>query len=100
MMERSGVNIRVMAAAMLLVGSLTAPVTGGNVLDQSYTAGRSGLGGGYGNLDYAQTFTAGVKGFLSQLDLNIAGLIYQSDFNLEIHQTINGVPTDPVLVAV
>ncbi|MBK17886.1 MAG: hypothetical protein CMM52_03485 [Rhodospirillaceae bacterium] len=81
-----------------LVLQFAAPVTAAPVLDQSHDLPvDSGGLLGYGNfLHRAQTFTVGLTGTLTRVDLHVGRFNAASDPLLfDIRTTSGGIPTEP-----
>jgi hypothetical protein len=70
----------------------------GEQLDQSYAPASNGMGGKFDGTSFypalAQTFTVGLSGHLSRIDLGVARLddLDDADLTIEISRTTNGVP--------
>jgi hypothetical protein len=77
-----------------------SPPSGVAVLDQSFSPdlGGSNFPYGTGSSTLAQTFTVGITGLLSEVDVTLSSVV-STNVPLEIRRTSGGVPTSQVLIA-
>jgi hypothetical protein len=84
-------------AVCLLIALLSTNTTNAApVLDQYFEAGSSSNLTSYvgGAVDKAQTFTVGLSGILSQIDLDIQRITTSNDLIFDIRATSNGLPIE------
>jgi hypothetical protein len=90
--------IRPLTLAALFCATISQIAYAGEQSDQSYAPAPGPVGKAYGASYYypalAQTFTVGLSGFLSRIDLGVARLndFDYADLTIEISRTTNGVP--------
>jgi hypothetical protein len=96
--RRGALLVAAATAALLLVGVSGASAQG--TLDQSVTAGSGGGVGVWGTERLGQTFTAGITGTLSQVDLDLLTSLDPAPLSVDIESVdANGHPSGTVLAA-